>query len=105
MPFRGGDVNWRIVFLLAFPIGAILGSWIGPQVLSEIRDAPPELSLGPFMTIIAGVLVGAGTRLGGGCTSGHGICGLARFSTRSVVAVLVFMATAIVTVFIVRHVI
>ena len=79
-----------------------MGSWIGPQVLSEISDAPPELSLGPFMTIIAGVLVGAGTRLGGGCTS---ICGLARFSTRSVAAVLVFMATAIVTVFIVRHVI
>ena len=59
----------------------------------------------PWMLIIAGVLVGAGTRLGNGCTSGHGICGLARLSLRSMVAVLVFMVTAFITVYIQRHVI
>ncbi|MEX9623782.1 YeeE/YedE family protein, partial [Proteus mirabilis] len=59
----------------------------------------------PWQLIIAGVLVGAGTRLGNGCTSGHGICGLARLSRRSIVAVLVFMVTAFVTVYIQRHVI
>jgi uncharacterized membrane protein YedE/YeeE len=105
VPVRGGDFNWRLAFLLALPVGAILGSWIGPKILSEISTATPQLSLGPILTIAAGLLVGAGTRLGGGCTSGHGICGLARFSVRSVVAVLTFMAVAMVTVFIVRHVI
>lgn len=105
VPFRSGDFNWRIVFLLALPVGAIIGSSIGPNILSEISDAPPQLSLGPLMTIVAGVLVGAGTRLGGGCTSGHGICGLARFSARSAVAVITFMIVAMITVFVVRHVI
>jgi hypothetical protein len=60
--------------------------------------------LSAAITVVAGLLVGAGTRLGGGCTSGHGVCGLARFSIRSVVAVLVFMVVAMVTVFVVRHV-
>jgi uncharacterized membrane protein YedE/YeeE len=105
VPFRRGDFNWRIVFLLALPVGAIIGSAIGPNILSEISDAPPQLALSPVMTIIAGVLVGAGTRLGGGCTSGHGICGLARFSARSAAAVLTFMIVAMVTVYVVRHVI
>jgi uncharacterized membrane protein YedE/YeeE len=104
VPFRVNDFSWRIVFLLALPVGAILGSWIGPQLLSEISDVPPQLSLTAAMTVVAGLLVGAGTRLGGGCTSGHGICGLARFSARSVVAVLVFMVVAMITVFVVRHV-
>jgi len=105
VPFRRGDFNWRIVFLLALPVGAIIGSAIGPNILSEISDAPPQLALSPVMTIIAGVLVGAGTRLGGGCTSGHGICGLARFSARSAVAVITFMIVAMITVYVVRHVI
>jgi uncharacterized membrane protein YedE/YeeE len=104
VPIRANDFSWRIVFLVALPVGAILGSWIGPQLLSEINDAPPQLSLSAAITVVAGLMVGAGTRLGGGCTSGHGICGLARFSIRSVVAVLVFMVVAMVTVFVVRHV-
>jgi uncharacterized membrane protein YedE/YeeE len=54
--------------------------------------------------VLAGFAVGFGTRLGGGCTSGHGICGLGRFSKRSLIAVLVFMGSAMVTVFVVRHV-
>jgi uncharacterized membrane protein YedE/YeeE len=56
------------------------------------------------LSIVAGLLVGFGTRLGSGCTSGHGVCGLGRFSLRSLVAVLTFMAVAIVTVFVTRHV-
>jgi uncharacterized membrane protein YedE/YeeE len=56
-----------------------------------------------FVLAIAGLLVGYGTRLGGGCTSGHGICGLSRLSARSIVATLLFMTTAGITVFIVRH--
>ena len=57
------------------------------------------------MIIAAGLLVGLGARIGGGCTSGHGVCGLPRFSVRSIVATLTFMAVAAVTVFVVRHVI
>lgn len=105
MPFRRGDFDWRIVFLAGLPVGAIVGTWLGPKILSEISDAPPELALGPLAAIAAGLLVGAGTRLGGGCTSGHGICGLARFSSRSAVGVVTFMVVAMATVFVVRHVI
>ena len=105
LPLRRSDFDWRLAFLLMLPVGAILGSWIGPMLLEEISDAPPQLAIGPAVAIVAGLLVGAGTRLGGGCTSGHGICGLARFSRRSAVGVVVFMVTAMVTVYIVRHVI
>ncbi len=75
--------------------------------LFYLFDKPltPIIDVSPWQLIIAGVLVGAGTRLGNGCTSGHGICGLARLSRRSIVAVLVFMVTAFVTVYIQRHVI
>jgi uncharacterized membrane protein YedE/YeeE len=58
---------------------------------------------GPATTAIAGLIVGAGTVLGSGCTSGHGICGLSRFSLRSLAATCTFMAVAIVTVFVTRH--
>lgn len=105
MPLKKGDLDWRLAFLLALPIGAIMGSAIAPDILTEISDTTPSLSLGPLAAIGAGLLVGAGTKLGGGCTSGHGICGLARFSARSAVGVATFMAVAMVTVFMVRHVI
>ncbi len=93
------DRIWRILFVLGMLAGAI--------VYTVIRGAPADLELqvGPAGAIIAGLLVGFGTRLGSGCTSGHGICGLARFSRRSFTATLVFMATAIFTVFVIRHVI
>jgi uncharacterized membrane protein YedE/YeeE len=63
------------------------------------------ISVSPLLVIAGGLLVGFGTRLGGGCTSGHGVCGLARLSSRSITATALFMATAILTSFVLRHVI
>jgi uncharacterized membrane protein YedE/YeeE len=63
----------------------------------------PQMPTSWLLVVAAGLLVGFGTRLGGGCTSGHGVCGMARLSRRSIVATLVFMASAIVVVAIVRH--
>lgn len=103
-PIRRGDVLWRVIFLLGLPIGAWLGARLGPALLSEIPSTPVAIGLSPFGLIAAGLLVGIGTRISRGCTSGHGICGLARLSPRSFVAVATFMAAAIVTVFVVRHV-
>lgn len=93
------DRVWRILFVIGMLAGAIA------YVVTRGEPAELELQVGPVGAIIAGLLVGFGTRLGSGCTSGHGICGLARFSRRSFTATLVFMATAIVTVFVIRHVI
>ncbi len=66
--------------------------------------AQPKLPSNWVVIIAAGLLVGFGTRLGGGCTSGHGICGIARLSPRSIAATIVFMVTAVITVAITRHV-
>ncbi|MBI2256242.1 MAG: YeeE/YedE family protein [Proteobacteria bacterium] len=92
------DWPWRLAFLVGLPLGAMLMA----QALGGVALTLPA---GIGIVIAAGVLVGFGTRLGGGCTSGHGICGLARLSPRSLAAVLVFMASAMVTVFITHHVI
>jgi uncharacterized membrane protein YedE/YeeE len=104
LPLRRGDADWRIAFLIALIAGAILGAWIGPKLFSEMSGATPQLGIGAGTAIVAGILVGVGTRVGGGCTSGHGICGLARFSARSMVAVITFMVVAMATVYVVRHV-
>ncbi|GAA5078969.1 YeeE/YedE family protein [Lysobacter panacisoli] len=88
--------GWRLAFLIAMIVAA--GAWFALWGASP-RSGFPWLAL-----TIAGVLVGAGTRLGNGCTSGHGICGLARLSRRSLWAVLVFMGAGIVTVYVVRHI-
>ncbi|MCW5713864.1 MAG: YeeE/YedE family protein [Bauldia sp.] len=104
LPHRSRDAVWRLVFLAALPVGAIVGTWLGPKIFSEIAGGTPALGLAPIVAVGAGLLVGVGTRLGGGCTSGHGICGLARFSARSLVAVVTFMLVAMATVFVVRHV-
>jgi len=92
------DTLWRILFLAGLLCGALLymvatGGPIGFQAQAT-----------PLVSILAGFLVGFGTRLGSGCTSGHGICGIARISKRSFAATLVFMLTAIITVFLTRHV-
>ncbi len=90
------DRLWRWVFLVALMIGAV-----AMFKVFDLRAGNAVVSM-PWL-IAAGLLVGAGTRLGNGCTSGHGICGLARFSKRSAVAVAVFMATGMLTVYVLRH--
>jgi uncharacterized membrane protein YedE/YeeE len=104
IPVRMGDELWRFLFLIGLPVGAWLGFVAGPSLLPEIPKTLPAVTLAPAALVVAGLLVGVGTRVGRGCTSGHGICGLARFSVRSLTAVAVFMAAAIVTVFFTRHV-
>lgn len=94
----GADTAWRLAFLAGIALGALL--------VVRVTGAPaPALIQGPVTLAGAGLLVGYGTRLGSGCTSGHGICGLARLSPRSLAAVITFMALAMLTTFIVRHVI
>lgn len=87
--------RWRWMFVLGLPLGA----WLAMVVFRIVPDAP--VSSNPILIILAGLLVGFGSRLGNGCTSGHGICGIGRFSKRSIVATLVFMSSGILTVFIV----
>jgi uncharacterized membrane protein YedE/YeeE len=93
-PLRGGW-EWRALFL-----GGLLSGGLLLQLLAPSRLEVPPRSLA--MLAVAGVLVGFGTRLAGGCTSGHGVCGLARLSKRSLVATLVFMVVAMVTVALLR---
>ncbi|EKO3782329.1 YeeE/YedE family protein [Vibrio harveyi] len=89
------DRVWRIVFLIAMALGGVFAVYaLGGHVLTEYSG-----SLG--LVVVAGLLVGVGTRIGNGCTSGHGICGMGRFSVRSVVATCTFMATAMLTVLLV----
>ncbi len=98
------DRPWRILFLLGLVIGASSYAFFGGDV-SGINMNPYQLSnnlhLGAL--IVGGLLVGYGTQTGSGCTSGHGVCGLGRFSTRSLVATIVFMSTAGITVFAIRN--
>ena len=92
--------GWRLLFILGLFAGTALTALLGGIDVSSI-----SFPGNPLTTIAGGVLVGAGTALGSGCTSGHGICGISRLSPRSIVSTLVFMAVAVVTVFLVRHVI
>ncbi len=98
-PEQREDVTWRFYFLA--------GLLLGPLVLSLVNGTPFNFHIETSMPVlvIAGLLVGYGTSLGGGCTSGHGICGLARLSLRSIIATVVFMVIAGITVYIVRHLI
>ena len=83
----------------------VLGLLIGPVVYRSLFGQWPDVTISASLPLIvvAGLLVGFGSRMGSGCTSGHGVCGLARLSPRSLAAVATFMAAAIVTVFLVRH--
>ena len=94
-----GDLSWRIGFIVGLIAAPLLyklaGGWL-PQV---------SLPGSSGLVILAGLLVGFGTRLGGGCTSGHGVCGLARLSPRSIAATALFMGTAVITVFVTHHLI
>lgn len=91
---RGGELRWRAWFLG----GLVLAGLLYPREASTSGDA----AILPL--VLGGLLVGFGTRMASGCTSGHGVCGLGRLSKRSFVAVLVFLATAMLTTFTVRHV-
>ena len=96
-PEQRGDVGWRMFFLAGLVLGTLVLRLInGNAVLFHIETSLPVL-------VIAGLLVGYGTSLGGGCPSGHGICGLARLSPRSALATVIFMVVAGMTVYIVRH--
>ncbi len=94
---KGSEVGWRAVFVA----GLLLGAFVYMMATGGAFSVSIEASL-PIM-VVAGLLVGFGTRLGSGCTSGHGVSGIARLSKRSIVATLVFMSVAIITVFLTRH--
>lgn len=94
-PVRG-DVGWRAAFILGL-VGA-------PLVYAMFTVLPAmQIDAGNGALVVAGLLVGVGTRYGSGCTSGHGVCGLSRLSFRSAVATAIFMVAGFVTVFVVRH--
>lgn len=94
---RAGEVSWRVAFL----VGLVAA---GGLYMAFVPGAPlPRTDFPRAGLVVAGLLVGFGTRMGNGCTSGHGVCGLGRLSVRSLVAVATFMATAIASTFAVRH--
>src|SRR5688500_3132144 len=98
LAFGGQDLGWRAAFVAGLVLGALAYALsAGTASLVDVRVSLP-------VVVVGGLLVGFGTRLGSGCTSGHGLCGLARFSRRSVVATAVFFGVAILTVFLTRHV-
>jgi uncharacterized protein len=92
------DTRWRLAFLA--------GLLIAPLVYAGLGGTLPPVSLDVplWLLAVAGLIVGFGTRLGAGCTSGHGVCGIGRGSPRSLAATAIFMTTAIITVLITRHV-
>ena len=94
---RQRDQAWRITFVLGLWLGAIVHA----VARGEMFAVEPVAST-PLM-LVAGLLTGFGTRMGSGCTSGHGICGIARFSRRSLIATLVFMSAGAATVYLTRH--
>ena len=92
------ETTWRVAL--------IAGMLIAPGAIFAVTGTMPEISVpsSPIMIVVGGLIVGLGASLGSGCTSGHGICGLSRLSLRSIVAVPTFMATAAITVYLIRHV-
>jgi uncharacterized membrane protein YedE/YeeE len=93
---KRGEVSWRLAFVLG-----LLMAPVGYAVFATLPAS--HIAASDRLIVIAGLLVGVGTRYGAGCTSGHGVCGLSRFSMRSLVATLTFMAAGFVTVFVTRH--
>ena len=93
----GSHRHWRLAFLLGLTAGAALWHVFNTDSY-VLRQGYPS-----WLIIVGGFLVGLGTRLGNGCTSGHGICGIALFSKRSICATLVFMASGLLSVFLIRH--
>ena len=95
---KSGDTGWRAAFVVGLLLGALAFILaVGGPTQVDVLASPPAI-------LIGGLLVGFGTRMGSGCTSGHGLCGIARFSRRSIVATAVFFGVAMLTVFLARHV-
>jgi len=94
---RTKNILWRVLFLL----GVILGSFFIPKIGFSIMETP--FDRGITSAIFGGLLVGVGTKLGSGCTSGHGVCGISRFSFRSLAATIVFILMGIITVALFNH--
>lgn len=95
----GPDRHWRVFFLMGLLIGGV--------VIHAVLGMPvPAQSSTPLpLVVFSGLLVGFGTRMGGGCTSGHGVCGIGRQSLRSIAATATFMVTGVLTVFMIRHIV
>ena len=102
LPPRKGDSGWRISFLLGTMAAPLAMSWLLPGA-SNLLPAP-RIDASVVLVVVAGLLVGIGTRYASGCTSGHGVCGLSRLSARSLVATLSFMGAGFATVYVMRHV-
>lgn len=96
--FASDSRLWRVLFVIGLPLGAIIAHWL-------FGISPPVANSSLLTACIAGLFVGVGVKLGSGCTSGHGVCGIGRLSVRSALATLVFMCAGIVTVFVMREVI
>ena len=97
LPGAAKDRDWRWAFLAGLVIAPLAVVGLGGRVAQTVPDSLPGMA-------VAGLLVGIGTALGSGCTSGHGVCGLARLSGRSLAAVVTFMAAGFATVFVLRHI-
>jgi len=95
--WQPGDRAWRLAFIAGLGIGV----WAYAAAGGSLAAISIEADWG--VLILGGLLVGLGTRLGGGCTSGHGVCGISRFSSRAIVATLIFMLAAALTVYVTRH--
>ena len=95
---QSGDRSWRWLFVVGLIGGVAAHEFLRPESFA-LREG-----FSPLLLVVAGLIVGIGTRLGSGCTSGHGVCGISRLSTRSIVATGVFMATAVVTLAFARHI-
>ena len=91
-----GDISWRVAFVAGLLSAPLLYLLVG-------KLPPPQIDAGYAALVVAGLLVGVGTRYGSGCTSGHGVCGLSRLSGRSLAATAAFMGAGFITVFVTRH--
>jgi uncharacterized protein len=96
-----GDIGWRVALLAGLFVSPLVYGLVAPEGFITA----PRIDAGLGLVVLAGLLVGIGTRYGSGCTSGHGVCGLSRLSPRSLVATLAFMGAGFATVFVIRHLI
>lgn len=93
------DTLWRVIFVAGLLAGALLIRWFHPEAMAI------DIDVSNAAVLLGGFLVGLGTRIGNGCTSGHGVCGVGRLAPRGIIASAVFFFTAVATTYIVRHVI